>query len=99
VNKQQKCGECTGKCKACNLSGCTVCLQQYFLDGGACLKCPQNCANCGDSSNCDQCMPGYFRNKTGITVVSCSVCLNNCMNCTDQVSCLQCAAGFFFNVS
>ncbi|KAL4512337.1 hypothetical protein ABPG72_005339 [Tetrahymena utriculariae] len=64
--------------------------QRYF-----CQQCIQNCQQCSNSTECQQCKPSFYVDKSNNN--TCSQCIENCINCnSNSNSCDQCQLNYYF---
>lgn len=65
------CKTCDSKCKTCDYKTgtCLSCITGLYLNSGACLSCPINCATCSNANTCTTCNLG-----TSLTNGTCTSC-------------------------
>ncbi|MCQ2914596.1 MAG: hypothetical protein MJ247_05320 [Alphaproteobacteria bacterium] len=85
-------------CKTCNRLGtqCTVCETGYYLNNGACTKCPNHAKSCDGDGKVTECEAGYSLAVNGMCVIpACSTC-NNGMGISDNVQqiCKTCESAY-----
>jgi len=88
------CRSCIISCSSCNpanITECTSCGKGLQLLNGACIQCPNKCAQC-NNGNCAVCVPGYSPNANGVCVLNCKL---PCATCYDNQpsACLSCYSG------
>ena len=94
VNTSCQCpSNCT--CSVTDVTCCTSCFAEYYLDGCVCSPCPLNCNSCSVGYNCTVCSDGYYHN--GVDCTSCPSSLTNCFTCDNATSCSICNKGSYLN--
>ncbi|KAL7711940.1 Tyrosine kinase [Entamoeba marina] len=89
---QKTCIDCS---QSINDEICGRCPQQYFYDSSLkqCSSCKTNCLSCTNSSNCYQCIDGYYLTGS-IGNEECQI-INNCESSyISQNGCLKCITGY-----
>ena len=99
VSAEASCGQL---CSACSqfLNGtfyCDICAPGAVMNGGTCINCPANCAQCSlaNIGICTSCLPGYYFNSAQV----CTACSQTaCLSCT-ALACTSCMAGWMLSPS
>lgn len=105
INSSMMCAPCTiPSCVSCNsaFSGCTGCLQGYYLSNGSmlCAPCATNCLKCTRSDDCLLCALGttktMYGSANGTWSGVCVSCQAPCASCMGHPQiCFSCTAGYF----
>ncbi|ELP91093.1 40S ribosomal protein sa, putative [Entamoeba invadens IP1] len=80
-----------GKCS--NTTGCTMCINGYYVQNKMCFKCDLNCATCENfSTNCTSCDETYYLQNG-----KCLRCHHSCVpgNCQQSTGCTECEPRFY----
>ena len=68
----------------------TQCDKGFYLNGGSCFACYENCFDC-DGIKCTECEDGFYPSQ-----MNCNKCYPNCLKC-DGIKCTQCLEGYYPN--
>ncbi|KAL4480169.1 hypothetical protein ABPG74_020685 [Tetrahymena malaccensis] len=72
----------------CNKGYFPVLSSQNYIQ--QCNQCSSGCSQCTNSSTCQECIDGYFKNLT-----SCQQCNPICITCTSLKECQSCQLGYY----
>ena len=75
INADGGCVSCSVGIKSCSIAIVESCHDEYFLLGGICAGCLDNCKKCEDFVTCNICDIGYY---VGPNFQSCEKCGANC---------------------
>ncbi|KAL4468534.1 hypothetical protein ABPG74_005037 [Tetrahymena malaccensis] len=93
--------QCPEGCETClptDSSMCLKCEVGFYLDGGKCSQCQQNCEICDNNGNdCKKCIENYnFDSKSQCV----PICDQSCLTCSqpyDPDQCLSCSKGSYLS--
>ncbi|XP_053385679.1 multiple epidermal growth factor-like domains protein 10 [Mercenaria mercenaria] len=86
--------ECPAGCATCSSSTCMSCESSYYLSGGGCFQCHENCNSCNGTNDCTSCRANKYNLASKCTLN----CADNCLNsecADDKGSCYQCTQGWY----
>ena len=105
---EQKCEQCSGKCKLCDTSAdnCTVCLKNSLLQEDTTTPGKFKCVELSQSNfkgiclktsmgYCTECAEGYYIHSDGKTQV-CKKCDESCSSCQNSETCTNCASEYYW---
>ena len=85
------CEPCSSNCFSCNIYGCDICKEGYYLNTN-CILCNQPCRTCSSATSCLSCIEGYFLSSD-----KCYECKVNCKATSEGCQCSTCNEGDYLS--
>lgn len=92
------CEACPTGCEVCTgLATCISCIDGYYMLGGQCYPCSEECTSCvSNPYKCVGCVSGFYLD---VYTLRCLPCPDFCPECADPTNCTKCSGGFYLSNS